>query len=149
RRGRGELARAGGGRAAVEEAGRARGWRACAAVPPCGGQRADERGKPQARGAGGRTPATAAAANRHPSGAGAARAAVAARGGRHAKRADPSAAAAGTRAPAAALPLGNIVRALARRKRRAGNRYAVAAARAIQPPRVPLRPSLWSDSWLR
>src|SRR5262249_1741113 len=78
-------------------------------------QRADERVKTQTHGAGGRTRATAAAANRHPSGADAARAAAATRVGRNARGGDPSAEA-GARARAAALPVGNTVRSLTRRK---------------------------------
>src|SRR5262249_35016867 len=88
----------------------------CTAAGSCGGHRANERVKTQTRGAGGRTRATAAAANRHPSGADPARAAAAARVGRNARHADPSAEA-GARARAAALPVGNIVRSLVSRFR--------------------------------
>src|SRR5262249_2287640 len=87
---------------------------ACAAAGSRGGQRANERVKTQTGGAGGRTRATAAAANRRPSGADAARATAAARVGRNARRADPSAEAG---ARAAALPVGNIVRSLVSRFR--------------------------------
>src|SRR5262249_2003411 len=129
-------------------AGRAGGSRACAGAGSCGSQRDDERAKTQTRGASGRTRATAAAADRRPSGADAARAADAAGGGRHARRADPPSAEAGARGDA--LAVGNIGRSLARRKKRAPEtRYAVEAARAIMMPRVPSRPSLWSDGWLR